>query len=103
MGAGRPETLQLYLHRAQAWRRASVNRRIFAALATVGAAGLLLKVGAMARDVVVASYFGTSDAVDAFFIALTVPTFAINIITGSLPAALVPAYLRVSRAEGAEG
>jgi len=103
MGIGRSETLEPYLRRAYAWRRASVNRRIFAAMATVAAAGVLIKAAAMARDVVVASYFGTSDAVDAFFIALTVPTFAINIITGSLPAALVPAYVRVTRAEGAEG
>lgn len=103
MSGGRPEAIQIYVHRAHAWRRASVNRRIFAAMATVGAAGVLLKVVAMAKDVVVASYFGTSDAVDAFFIALTVPTFAINMITASLPVALVPAYVRVARAEGAEG
>lgn len=66
----------------------------------VGAATLLAKVLAMAKDMAVASYFGTSDSVDAFFIALTVPTFAINVIAGSIPAALVPAYLRVRERDG---
>lgn len=69
-------------------------------MVVVGGATLLAKVLAMAKDMAVASYFGTSDAVDAFFIALTVPTFAINVIAGSIPAALVPAYLRVRERNG---
>jgi putative peptidoglycan lipid II flippase len=82
------------------WRHASTNRRIFAAMMVVGAATVLGKVLAMAKDIVVASYFGTSDAVDAFFIAQTVPTFAISVIAGSIPAALVPIYLRVRERDG---
>ena len=66
----------------------------------VGAATVLGKVLAMAKDIVVASYFGTSDAVDAFFIAQTVPTFAISVIAGSIPATLVPVYLRVRERDG---
>ena len=89
------------VRRAFAWRRASTNQRIFAAMVVVGAATLLAKVLGMAKDMVVASYFGTSDAVDAFFIALAVPSFVINVIAGSLPAALVPVYLRAYEREGA--
>lgn len=91
------------VRRVVAWRHASTNRRIFAAMVVVGAATLLAKVLAMAKDIAVASYFGTSDAVDAYFISLTVPTFAINVIAGSIPAALVPAYLRVRERDGIAG
>ena len=67
----------------------------------VGGATVLGKVLAMAKDMVAASYFGTSDAIEAFFIAMTVPTFAISVIAGSIPAALVPVYLRVRERDGA--
>ena len=69
-------------------------------MVAVGLATLLGKVVAMGRDVVVASYFGTSDAVDAFFIALAVPTYVSQVLTGSLPVALVPIYLRVQERRG---
>jgi len=88
------------VRRVVAWRHASTNRRIFAAMGVVGAAPLLTKVLSMAKDMVVASYFGTSDAVDAFFVAMAVPTFAISVIAGSIPAALVPVYLRVRERDG---
>src|SRR4029453_18118803 len=37
---------------------------------------------------------------DAFFIAQTVPAFVISVIAGSIPAALMPVYLRVWEREG---
>ena len=88
------------VRRFVAWQHASTNRRIFAAMVVVGGATVFAKVLAMAKDVLVASYFGTSDAVDAFFIAQTVPAFAISVIAGSIPAALMPVYLRVWEREG---
>lgn len=69
-------------------------------MAVVGAGTLLGKALAMVKDMAVASYFGTSDAVDAFFIALAVPTFAINVVAGSLPVALLPVYIRVRDTRG---
>ena len=90
----------VFVRRFVAWRHASTNRRIFAAMLVVGAATVFAKILAMAKDVLVASYFGTSDAVDAFFIAQTVPTFVISVIGGSIPAALMPVYLRVWEREG---
>jgi putative peptidoglycan lipid II flippase len=88
------------VRRVVAWQHASTNRRIFAAMVVVATVTVLGKVLAMAKDMTVAAYFGTSDAVDAFFIALTVPTFVISVIAGSIPAALVPVYLRVREREG---
>lgn len=96
-GAG---TLQIYLRHARTWRRATVNRRIFSAMVTVGGVTLLVRMAAMGKDVVSAAYFGTSDAMDAFFIAFVLPTFAINVIAGSLEAAVVPVYVRVREREG---
>ena len=69
-------------------------------MVVVGAGTLVGKVLAMVRDMAAASYFGTSDAVDAFFIALAVPTFAINVVAGSLPVALMPVYIRVRDTRG---
>jgi putative peptidoglycan lipid II flippase len=93
--------LTLGLRQVFAWRHASANRRIFAAMVAVGVATLLGKVIAMGRDVAVASFFGTSDAVDAFFIALAVPSYVSQVLTGSLPVALIPIYLRVQERHGA--
>ena len=93
-------TLQLYAHQVRTWRGRSTNRRIFSAMISVGGVVLVVKVAALGKDVVTASYFGTSDAMDAFLIAFVLPTFAINVIAGSLDAAVVPAYVRVRDTDG---
>jgi putative peptidoglycan lipid II flippase len=90
----------LDVRRVFAWRQASTNRRIFAAMVAVGIATALGKIIAMGKDMVVASFFGTSDAVDAFFIAVAVPAYATSVLTGSFPVALVPVYLRVRAKDG---
>jgi hypothetical protein len=95
-------TLQLSAHQVRTWRTRSVNRRIFSAMLSVGGVVLVVKVAALAKDVVTASYFGTSDAMDAFLIAFVLPTFAINVIAGSLEAAVVPVYVGVRDADGPE-
>jgi len=90
----------LDLRESAAWRRASTNRRIFAAMVIVGVGTLAAKLVGMAKDVVVAAHFGTSDAMDAFLVALALPTFITNVVAGSLPSALVPVYIRVREREG---
>ena len=79
---------------------ASVNRRIFAAMCTVGSLTLLTRFVAMGKEIVVAKYFGLGDALDAFYIALMLPAFAVNLIAGSLSAALIPTYIHVRETEG---
>jgi len=66
----------------------------------VGVGTLAAKLVAMAKDMVVAAHFGTSDAMDAFLVALALPTFITNVVAGSLPSALVPVYIRVREREG---
>jgi putative peptidoglycan lipid II flippase len=69
---------------------------------TVGGLSLLVKVFGAAKEMVVAYRFGTADALDAFFIAFLLPSFAINVIAGSFNAALVPTFIQVRENKGME-
>lgn len=55
---------------------------------------------AVVKELVVAWRFGTEDALDAFLIALLVPSFIINVVAGSFDAALIPTYIQVREQEG---
>ena len=92
--------LQLGLNRWNTWQERSVNRRIFAAIVTVGGFTVLVKLAAAAKEIAVAYQFGTGDELDAFLIAFLLPQFAINLIGGSLNAALIPTYIQVRQQEG---
>jgi putative peptidoglycan lipid II flippase len=93
-------TVQVGLTWWNTWQERSVNRRIFAAIATVGGVTTLVKLAAAAKDMAVAYQFGTSDELDAFLIALVLPAFAVTLIGGSLNAALIPTYIQVREQEG---
>lgn len=80
----------------------SLNRQIFRAAITVGLMTMLVKVAAAGKELVVAWRFGTGDAVDAFLIALLVPSFITGVIAGSFNAAFIPTYIRVREQEGVE-
>ena len=84
------------------WSSASVNRRIFAASALIGALGTLATVAAFLKELVVARQFGRGDEIDAFLIAFLLPAFAINVVGSSLSASLVPAVVQVSTRQGAQ-
>src|SRR5229473_3064028 len=84
------------------WCDRSVNRRIFAAMLTVGGLGLGVKIVSTLKEVVIAHQFGIGDGLDAFLIAYLVPSFAINVIAGSFNAALIPTYAQVREEEGKE-
>jgi putative peptidoglycan lipid II flippase len=88
------------LRRAAGWQRAAVNRRVMAAVLTVGAATLALKLVVAGRELAVAYRFGTSDALDAFIIAFLAPSFAINVQIAAFSAALMPTFIRVQGQEG---
>jgi putative peptidoglycan lipid II flippase len=89
-------------HLLDNWRkitRGSVNRQIFGAAITVGIGTALVKGVAVIKELVVAWKFGISDDLDAFLIALLIPSFIINVVAGSVPAALIPTYIRVREQE----
>lgn len=79
----------------------SVNRRIFGAGLTILAATLAVKGVTFLKEVVTAAAFGSGDAADALVIALLTPTFVVNVVSGSLGAALVPQFVDVREREGA--
>ncbi|MEA5579043.1 murein biosynthesis integral membrane protein MurJ [Anabaena sp. UHCC 0451] len=78
----------------------SINRQIFGAAVTVALFTVLVKLVAVVKELVVAHRFGTGDELDAFLIALLVPSFVINVIAGSFNAALIPTYIQVREQEG---
>jgi putative peptidoglycan lipid II flippase len=54
----------------------------------------------MLKDMALADRFGTSDAMDAYLIALVVPMMAVNVIGASIPPALVPTFIERGRQGG---
>lgn len=94
------DALQLGLNWWNTWQARSVNRRIFAAMVTVGGLTVVVKLAAAVKEIAVAYQFGTSDELDAFLIAFVLPQFAVNLIGGSLNAAMIPTYIQVREQEG---
>ncbi|MEE9218507.1 MAG: lipid II flippase MurJ, partial [Acidobacteriota bacterium] len=85
---------QQLIERWNHWRRRTFNRRIFAAMVTIGGLSLMVKVVGFIKELLVARQFGTSDALDAFLIAFLLLTFSGNVIAGALAPAFVPTYVR---------
>ena len=78
------------------------NRKIFRATAVLTAVSSLVLVASTAKELAVASYFGRSDALDAFLIAYVLPAFVVNIVAGSFNAAVIPTYIEARETEGRE-
>ena len=89
------------LARTRMWFGASTNRRILAATATVAVVSLLVRVASLAKDLAVAYRFGTNDALDAFLIALWLPSLAVNVVASSLNMTFVPIFIELREREGA--
>src|SRR5215510_1743491 len=78
----------------------SPNRKIFRAALIVGFLTLLVKFGATLKELIVARWFGRSDALDAFLIAFLLPSFLLGLVMAALESALIPAFIRTRRNEG---
>jgi putative peptidoglycan lipid II flippase len=89
------------LARTRSWFGASTNRRILGAAATVAVLTLVVRAASLGKDLAVAYRFGTGDALDAFLIALLLPSLAINVVASSLNAAFVPIFIELREREGA--
>ena len=83
-------------------RAASINGSILRAVLSVGAAGIIVKAVAIFKEVAVASVYGRSDSLDAFFAAALIPGLLVNLISESMNQALVPTLVRVREQEGHE-
>jgi len=61
---------------------------------------LLCQLVSIAKELIVAAYFGTGDDLDAFLIALLLPLFIINVLTGSFTSSFLPTFIRIMKEEG---
>jgi putative peptidoglycan lipid II flippase len=91
---------QLISARWRGFFTGSLNRRIFSAALTIGVLTFGVKLASMFKEMLVAAFFGTGDELDAFVIALMVPTYIINVVAGSFNAALIPVHVEVCENEG---
>jgi len=81
----------------------TVRNKIISAAAVVAIFTILAQVAGFAKELTVAAWFGTGDALDAFLIALLVPTFIVNVLAGSISASFLPTFIRVYRNRGLAG
>lgn len=86
----------------RSWRQSLADRRVFAAVLTVGGFTALANLAATVKELVVAHRFGTGDTLDALLIALLLPSFASNVIAGSFTAAIVPALVHIRESQNHE-
>lgn len=66
---------------------------LWSAAAVIGMLTLGGKAIGLVKEMLIAARFGTGPDLDAFLMALAIPTFAINVVVGVLPMALTPAFI----------
>lgn len=82
------------------WPRSAVRPRVAQAVFSLAAAGLAVKCAAWIREMVLAGFFGRSDAMDAFLAALLIPNLLVNLLAESMNQALIPTLVRVRLQQG---
>jgi putative peptidoglycan lipid II flippase len=80
----------------------TVNRKIFRAVTILSGFSGVVLVATTARELVVANYFGRSDALDAYVTAYVLPLFMVTLVAKSFDAAVIPTFVEVRESEGAE-
>jgi len=80
----------------------SVNRKIFRAVTILSGFSGVVLAATTARELVVANYFGRSDALDAYITAYVLPLFMVTLVSKSFDAAVIPTFIEVRESEGAE-
>jgi putative peptidoglycan lipid II flippase len=71
--------------------------------AAVSGFTFLAKIGGAAKTVVIARFFGTSAAFDAYLIAFLAPSFLVDVLSGALVPALVPRLVDARHHSGRPG
>ena len=94
--------MQTTLSTAAPFETSSINRRILNAVLWVSAAGVLVKIAAVFKEIAVAGVYGRTDAMDAFLAAALIPGLLVNLISESMNQALAPTLVRVREREGHE-
>lgn len=76
--------------------------RLLSAIATVGVLSVAAKSVLVAKDVLVASAFGTANVLDSFLLATLVPFFVSGILASSITSAFLPQFISVREERGSE-
>lgn len=76
------------------------DRAVARAGATIAVLSILAKSSAFVREAVIAGLYGRGPEVDAFFVALALPVFLVQLIAGSFQIAAVPSLLAATRHGG---
>jgi putative peptidoglycan lipid II flippase len=80
----------------------TANRKIFRAATVVAFFSSLVLIGSVAKELVIARWFGRGDDLDAFVIAFLLPSFLVNLVAGSVNSALIPTFVQVRETQGKE-
>ena len=78
------------------------GRKIFNATISVAVCAAIAALVTTAKELVVARWFGRGDALDAFLIAFLLPSFLVNLVSGSFNSAMIPTFIQVREREGRE-
>ena len=78
----------------------SVDRRILRTTLIVGVASLLPKAALVVRDLAIAAHFGTGDQVDAFLLAVLLPSVAVQIVVQPFATSLIPIFIHRRETDG---
>jgi putative peptidoglycan lipid II flippase len=79
----------------------AIHGRVLASAAMLGGMVVLVKLAAFGKDWLVARRFGASDDLDAFLVAIVIPSYAVVVLAQSFGMAFMPTYIRVAHREGA--
>src|SRR5258708_4099097 len=88
------------LRRDMTGRFRHLSGRVLWQMATVGVSTGVVKVAGAAKVVLMARAFGMSDGLDAYLIAFVLPSFVSDTLSGSLPSALLPAFIEAREKQG---
>jgi putative peptidoglycan lipid II flippase len=81
-------------------RPLTANWKIFRAAIVIGALSVIAKFAAAGKELAVAAWFGRGDSLDAFLIAMILPTTVVGLIAGSFSGALIPTYIHIRENRG---
>lgn len=80
----------------------SVLRLLLRCVTTIAGLSMVVKGMGFLRDAAAASVFGTSDSMDAYILALSIPTLLAGLLAEAMPTALIPAYAKAKNTNGEE-
>ena len=78
----------------------TVGARISAAALAIGVFTVGAKLVSLGSTLVIASFFGTGDDLEAFLIAFLLPSTGMSVICGAFGSALIPTYVQVREQHG---